>query len=325
MKAKQLTTRAIVPAIVAAIGSSATAALAQAYPAKPVTIVMPYSAGGSSDLLTRAVAKHLSENWGRNVVVENRAGASGMIGAELVSKAAPDGYTLLSTTSSYAGTVAVRAKLPFDPVGAFVPVAMIARAPVVLAVHPGVPAKTVKEFIALAKKRSLNYSSSGTGGNNHFAMELLASAAGVKMQHIPYKGIAPAVVALISGEVDAVIASSPAVMAQVKAGKARALGVSSLKPTPLVPGLPAIAEAGVPGYQYENWWAIFVPAGAPQNVMATLNASINKVLVSPEMKQLLEREGAEAVPMSLAELAKLLPSEIARYRKAALTAGIRPE
>lgn len=317
--------RAIAPALVVALAAPAGHALAQAYPAKPVTIIMPYSAGGSSDLLTRAVAKHLSENWGRNVVVENRAGASGMIGAELVAKAAPDGYTLLSTTSSYAGTVAIRAKLPFDPVKSFVPVAMIARAPVVLAVHPAVAAKTVKEFIALAKKRPLNYSSSGTGGNNHFAMELLASAAGVKMQHIPYKGIAPAVVALISGEVEAVIASSPAVMAQVKAGKARALGVSSLKPTPLVPGLPAIAEAGVPGYSYENWWAIFAPAGTPPDVLNTLNGAINKVLVSPEMKQLLEREGAGTEPMTLAQLADLLPREIARYRQAAQHANMPQE
>jgi tripartite-type tricarboxylate transporter receptor subunit TctC len=316
---------ALLAALFIGVASPMAQALAQAYPAKPVTIIMPYSAGGSSDLLTRAVAKHLSEQWGRNVVVENRAGASGMIGAELASKATPDGYTLLSTTSSYAGTVAIRAKLPFDPVKSFVPVAMIARAPVVLAVHPGVPVKSVKEFIALAKQRPLNYSSSGTGGNNHFAMELLASAAGIKMQHIPYKGIAPAVVALISGEVDAVIASSPAVMAQVKAGKARALGVSSLKPTPLVPGLPAIAESGVPGYSYENWWAIFAPAGTPANVLNTLNSSINKVLVSPEMKQLLEREGAGAEPMSLAQLADLLPREISRYRKAAHDARMPQE
>src|SRR5581483_1882282 len=200
---------AIIFACAAPLCASQNAA-AQSYPAKNVTIVMPYVAGGSSDLLTRAVAKSLGEAWGRNVIVDNRPGASGMIGAEIVAKAAPDGYTLLSTTSSYPGTVAVRAKLPFDPAGAFVSVAMIARAPIILAVHPSVPAKTVKEFIAIAKKRTLNYSSSGTGGNNHIAMELFSQAAGIKMQHVPYKGIAPAVVALASGEVDAIIASSPA-------------------------------------------------------------------------------------------------------------------
>jgi tripartite-type tricarboxylate transporter receptor subunit TctC len=296
-----------------------------AYPTKPVTIVMPYAAGGSSDIMTRALAKGLTDLWGRNAIVENRPGASGMIGAEVVAKAAPDGYTLLSTTSSYPGTVAVRAKLPFDPEKALIPVGMIARAPIVLAVHPSVPAKTVKEFIAVAKNRPLNYSSSGTGGNNHIAMELFSQAAGIKMTHIPYKGIAPGVVALISGEVDAIIASSPAVMSQVKAGKARAIAVSSAKPTPLVPGLPAIAESGVPGFTYENWWGIFTPAGTPAGIVNTLNASVNKVLASAEMKAMFEREGAEAAPMNVAQLADLLPKEIARYRKAAQAAGLKPE
>jgi tripartite-type tricarboxylate transporter receptor subunit TctC len=298
---------------------------AETYPAKNVTIIMPYAAGGSSDVLTRSVAKGLGELWGRQVVVDNRPGASGMIGAEVVAKAAPDGYTLLSTTSSYPGTVAVRAKLPFDPERGFVTVAMIARAPILLAVHPSVPAKTVKEFIAVARKRPLNYSSSGTGGNNHIAMELFSQAAGIKMTHIPYKGIAPAVIALASGEVDAIIASSPAVMSQVKSGKVRGIAVSSAKPTPLIPGYPTIAESGVPGFTYENWWGLFAPAGTPANIVSTLNSSVNKVLASPEMKQFLDREGAEGAPMSVAQLSDLLPKEIARYRKAAQAAGLKPE
>jgi len=315
-------------AVVAAFALCASAtshAADAAYPAKPVTILMPYSAGGSSDIMTRAVAKGLTEAWGRNAIVENRPGASGMIGAEVVAKAPPDGYLLLSTTSSYPGTVAIRKQLPFDPEKAFVPVAMIARAPIVLAVHPAMPAKTVKEFIALAKKRPLNYSSSGTGGNNHIAMEMFSKAAGIKMTHIPYKGIAPGVIALISGEVDAIIASSPAVMTQVKAGKARAIAVSSAKPTSLVPGLPAIAESGVPGFTYENWWGIFAPAGTPAAIVNTLNTSVNKVLVGTEMKNLLDREGAAAAPMTVAQLADLLPKEIARYRKASQEAGLKPE
>jgi tripartite-type tricarboxylate transporter receptor subunit TctC len=298
---------------------------AEAYPAKNVVIIMPYVAGGSSDVLTRAVAKGLADLWGRQVIVDNRPGASGMIGAEIVSKAPPDGYTLLSTTSSYPGTVAIRAKLPFDPERGFVTVAMIARAPILLAVHPSVPAKTVKEFIAVAKKRPLNYSSSGTGGNNHIAMELFSQAAGIKMTHIPYKGIAPAVVAIASGEVDAIIASAPAVMAQVKSGKVRGIAVSSAKATPLIPGYPSIAESGVPGFTYENWWALFAPAGTPANIVSTLNTAVNKVLGSPEMKGFLEREGAEGVPMTVAQVADLLPKEIARYRKAAQSAGLKPE
>jgi tripartite-type tricarboxylate transporter receptor subunit TctC len=316
----------IAPALIAGVSALATpAALAQAYPAKNITIILPYSAGGSSDVLARATAKLLGEAWGRNIVVDNRPGASGMIGAEQVAKAAPDGYTLLSTTSSYPGTVAVRAKLPFDPAGAFVPVAMIARAPIVLAVHPSVPARTVREFVALAKKRTLTYSSSGTGGNNHISMELLAQAAGIKLTHIPYKGIAPGVIALVSGEVEAIIASSPAVMAQVKAGKARALGVSSAGPTPLVPGLPAIAQSGIPGFTYENWWGLFAPAATPAAIVNQLNDGVNKVLVSTQMKEFLDREGAEAAVMTVSQLSDLLPKEIARYRKAAHAAGLQPQ
>jgi tripartite-type tricarboxylate transporter receptor subunit TctC len=307
------------------LAPAATLAAEATYPVKNVLVILPYVAGGSADLLGRAVAKGLSDTWGRNFVVDNRPGASGMIGAELAAKAPPDGYTLLSTTSSYPGTVAVRAKLPFDPVTSFVTVAMIARAPIILAVHPSMPAKTVKEFIALARQRSLNYSSSGTGGNNHIAMELFSQAAKIKMTHVPYKGIAPAVVALASGEVDAIIASAAAVMSQIKAGKARAIAVSSAKPTPLVPGLPAIAESGVPGFTYENWWALFAPAATPANIVNALNSAVNKYLGGAEMKQLLANEGAEAAPMTLDQLSDLLPKEVSRYRKAAQAAGLQPQ
>ena len=295
------------------------------YPARNVTIVVPFSAGGSADILTRAVSKSLSDTWGRSVIVENRPGAASMIGAEYVANSEPDGYRLLHATSSYPGAVATRIKLPFDPVAAFVPVAMIARAPFVLAVHPSVPAKTVKEFIAVAKKRPLTYSSSGAGGSNHFATEMLGQMAGFRMTHVPYKGIAPAVVGLISGDVDCLLGSSPGVMAQVRAGKARAIAVTSAKPTPLVPGIPAIAESGVPGYVYENWWGLFAPSRTPAGVVGTINAAVNKILVSADMKQLLEREGAEAAPMSVAQLADLLPKEIASYRKMAKAAGMKPE
>src|SRR5262249_18451354 len=214
---------------------------------------------------------------------------------------------------------------PFDPAGAFVPVAMFARAPFVLAVHPSVPAKTVKEFVVLARQRSLTYSSSGAGGSNHFAMELLGQMAGFKLTHVPYKGIAPAVVGLIGGDVDATIASSPGVMTQVKAGRARAIAVSSAERSPLVPGLPTIAESGVPGYAYENWWGLFAPAKVPASILATINTSVNKVLVGAEMKQMLEREGAGATPMTQAQLADFLPKEIALYRKMAQAAGMKPE
>lgn len=295
------------------------------YPTRNVTIVVPFAPGGSADILTRGVAKGLGEIWGVGIVVDNRPGAASMIGAEHVANAEPDGYRLLHATSSYPGAVATRVKLPFDPVAAFVPVAMIARAPFVLTVHPSVPVKTVKEFIAVAKRRNLTYSSSGLGGSNHFATELFAQMAGIKMTHVPYKGVAPAVIALVGGEVDAILASSPGVMAQVKAGRARALAVSSLEPSPLVPGVPSIAQSGLPGYAYENWWGMLAPARTPAHVVQTINAAVNRVLVSPEMKQLLDREGATATPLSVAQLADLLQREIAAYRKMAQAAGMKPE
>ena len=300
---------------------------AQAYPLKNIQMIVPYAAGGSIDLFSRAIAQRLTEAWGRNVVVDNRPGASGMIGTEIATKAEPDGHTLLGHTSSYPATAAVRAKLPFDPARAIVPVAMIGRAPMLLAIHPSVPAKSVKELVELAKKNpgKLNYGSSGAGGNNNFSGSLFAAAAGVKMVHVPYKGISMATTALASGEVEIVIASAAALMTQVKAGRVRALGATSLKPSPLLPGLPAIAESGVPGYSYELWWGVFAPAGIPADRLNTINAAVNKILASADMKKFLDNEGAEPWPLTPAQLDGLLVREIDRYRKAAQVAGIPPQ
>ncbi len=248
-----------------------------------------------------------------------------MVGAEHVANAEPDGYRLLHATSSFPGAVATRRKLPFDPISSFVPVAMIARAPFILSVHPSVPARTVKEFIAIAKKRHLTYSASGAGGSNHFATERLAMMAGINMTHIPYKGIAPAVVGLIGGEIDAILASSPAIMTQVKAGRARAIAVSSLEPSPLLPGVPSIAQSGLPGYSYENWWGLFAPAKTPAHTVQTINNAVNKALGSAEMQQLLDREGAMANPLSVVQFSDLLRCEIATYREMAQAAGMKPE
>jgi len=321
---KSRVSKTIAVAAMACINVAAQAGEA-AYPSRNVTIVVPFAPGGSADILTRGVARGLTDVWGRTIVVDNRPGAASMIGAEHVANAEADGYRWLHATSSYPGAVATRLKLPFDPVAAFTPVAMIARAPFVLAVHPSVPVKTVKEFIAVARQRPLTYSSSGAGGSNHFAMELLGQMAGMKLTHVPYKGIAPAVVGLVGGDVDCIVASSPGVMTQVKAGRARAIAVSSAERSPLIPGLPTIAESGVPGYAYENWWGLFVPSKTPAAIVNTINATVNKVLVSAEMKQMLEREGAGATPMSVAQLADLLPKEIASYRKMAQAAGMKPE
>ena len=286
-------------------------------------IIVPYTPGGSIDIMTRSVAQQLAIAWGRNVVVDNRPGASGMIGTEIATKAEADGYVLLGHTSSYPATAAVRDKLPFDPARAIVPIAMIARAPMMLAVHPSVPARSVKELVALAKKNpGLNYASSGTGGNNHFSGALFASGAGVKLTHIPYKGISQAMTALASGEVEIVIASAAAVNPQLRAGRVRVLAVTSSEPSALLPGLPSIAQSGVPGYSYELWWGLFAPAGMPAERLNFINAAVNKSLAGPEMKKFLENESAEAWVAGVAQWADLLPREIERYRKAAKEAGI---
>lgn len=323
------TFRLVAPVICYAVwlGAAPHAAAQSAYPSRTVQIVVPYPPGGGADVIVRALAQRLAETWGRNVVIDNRAGASGMIGTELVTRAEPDGYTLLGHTSGYPATAAIRKKLPFDPARSLVAVAMIGKAPLVLAVHPSVPARSVRELVALAKQNpgQLNYSSAGTGGNNHFAASLFASATGIKLTHIPYKGVAQAAIALVSGEVEMLFASSPAISAQLKAGRLRALGVTSLQRSPLMPELPAIAQSGVPGYNYELWWALFAPASIPPDRLSFINAAVGKVLAGAEMKKFLSNEGAEPWSLSTAQLSDLLPKEIERYRKIARAAGIEPE
>jgi len=306
---------------------AAPQAHAQAFPSKNIQMIVPYAAGGSIDLFSRVIAQRLGQEWGRTIVVDNRVGASGMIGTEVFIKLEPDGHALLGHTSSYPATAAVRAKLPFDPGKAIVPVAMIAKAPMLFAIHPSVPAKNVKELIAVAKRTpgGLNYGSSGAGGNNHFSGALFASAAGVKMTHIPYKSIAPAVTAIASGEIEILIASAAALSPQMKAGRLRILGVTSLEPSPLFPDLPAIAKAGAPGYSYELWWGVFAPAGMTADRLAFINTAINKILASGEMRKFLATEGAEPWPLTPRQLDGLLVKEIERYKKAAKVAGIEPQ
>jgi len=305
-------------------GAIGTTPAQTSFPARNVQVIVPYPAGGSIDVFTRAVAMRLTEQWGRNVVVDNRPGASGMIGTEIATRAEADGHTLLGHTSSYPATAAVRDKLPFDPARAILPVAMFARAPMILAVHPSVPAKNVKELVALAKANpgKLNYSSSGTGGNNHFSGALFAAAAGIKLTHIPYKGIAPAVTALAAGEVELVIASAVSMNPQLKANRLRALGITSAEPSRLLPGLPAIAQSGVPGYTYELWWGMFAPAGISAERVNFIQAAVNRILASPDMKKFLDGESADAWPLPVSQFADLLPKEIERYKNAAKLAGV---
>ncbi len=317
-------------AIAASFGFAAgAAAQGAAFPTKSMVMIVPYTPAGSADAMSRAIATRLGTALGRNIVVDNRPGASGMIGTEMVTKADPDGHTLLGHTSSYPATAAVRAKLPFDPARSIIPVGMTARAPMLFAIHPSVPAKNIKELVTLVKrdpkKYFLNYGSSGTGGNNHFSGALFASAAGIKMQHIPYKGISLAVTALASGEVEIVIASSSALLPQRDSGRIRILGVTSAEKSPLFPDLPTVASQGVPGYEYELWWGTFAPAGMSQERIGYLYSLINKIVTSADMKKFLDTQGAEPWLLPMAQLPELLPKEIERYKKAAQLAGIEPQ
>jgi tripartite-type tricarboxylate transporter receptor subunit TctC len=309
---------------IAALLLSAAPAFAQ-YPTKPVTIVVPFPPGGSNDVFARAVGKKLSEAWKQPVIIENKPGAGGMIGAAGVSKAAADGYTLLFVSSSYTTGAAIQ-QLPFDPVTGLTPIASVSKGPMVLTVKTGVPVKNAAELAALAKAQpgKLNYGSAGPGSINHFAGELLAQSAGVQMTHVPYKGMGPATADLIGGHIDVLIASSPSVMQHVKAEKVKALGVTSAKPSPLVPGLEPVANA-VKGYEVELWWAVLGPPGMPAALVTQVNTEVNRALASPELTETFAKEGAEPWPQSPAQFAAVVKGDIERWKKVAKEANIKPE
>lgn len=314
--------------IAACLCAAASIAFAQhPWPAKPVTIVVPYPPGGSNDVFARELGKKLSDAWKIPVIIDNRPGAGGNIGAGLVARAAPDGYTLCLLSSSFTTNAAVQKDLPFDPVNDFAPVAMVAKGPMLLTVSNQLPVKTTLELFALARKDpgKLNYGSSGLGSTNHFATELLMEAAKIKMTHIPYKGMAPAVTDLLAGHVDVLIASAPSIYPQVKAGKVRALGVTSAGRSKAVPGLDPVARMGAPGYSFELWWGILAPKGTPPDIVIQANIDVNRILESPEVKEMFLREGAEPAPMSAAAFAATIKREIEGWKHVAQAANIQPE
>ena len=312
----------------ALLAFAAVPAAAQvAFPSKPVTIIVPYPAGGSNDTFAREIGKKLSDAWKIPVIIDNRPGAGGSIGAAIVSKAAPDGYTLCLLSSSFTTNAAIQTNLPFDPVAGFSPVAMVAKGPMLLTVSNKVAAKTTLELFALARANpgKLNYGSSGQGSTNHFATELLMDAAHIQMTHVPYKGMAPAVTDVIGGHVDVLIASAPSIYQHVKAGKVRGVGVTSKGRSQVVPDLPPVAEMGVPNYSFELWWGILAPPRTPPDVVLQVNIEMNKILNTPEMKEVFLREGAEPAPMSAAAFAATIRNEIEGWKKVAKAANIKPE
>ena len=306
---------------------SAVAVHAQeAYPNKPITIVVPYPPGGSNDTFARIVGKALGDSLKQTVVIDNRPGASGNTGTAQVAKAAADGYTLAAVSSSMTTNAAIQPKMPFDPVKSFVPVAMFAKGPFIVAVSNAVPVKTPAELIATIKKQpgKLNYASSGIGSSNQFATEMLKAATGTFIVHVPYRGMGPAVTGLIGGETQLLIASGPSLLSQVRSGRIKAVGITSLKPSPIAPDLPPIADV-VPGYEFELWWGLLAPAGTPPAIVAQLNAEVNKVLVSPEMREAFLKEGAIATPMSPAQFAAVIASDVPRWQKVAKQQNIVAE
>ena len=304
----------------------ATAASAQTYPTKPIRLVVPFPPGGATDILARDVAQKLTEAWGQQVIVDNRPGAGGNIGSELVAKSAPDGYTLeMGTVGTHAINASLYAKMPYDHVKDFVPVILVAGVPNVLVVNPAVPANSVAELIAYAKANpgKLNFASSGNGTSIHLSGELFKFMAGVQMTHVPYKGSAPALQDLIAGQVQLMFDNLPPSLPQIKAGKLRALAVTSLARAPALPDVPTMAEAGLPGYEASSWFGVLAPAGTPPAIVTKLNAEIAKWLATPEAKEKLSKQGANAAGGTPEDFAKHIAAETAKWAKVVKDSGAK--
>ena len=300
-------------------------ASAQGYPARPIRVIVPQSAGGSTDFVARIVTQRMSDALDQNMVVDNRPGAGSINGTEMVANAAPDGHTLLVVAASFSINPSLHKKLPFDPLRDFSPITQLAALPHILVVHPSVPVKSVQELIALAKARpgELNYGSSGVATSTHMAAELFRNMTGTHIVHVPYKGGAPGVIALLGGQVQLYFATISTALPHIKSGKLRALGVTSSKRSVAAPEFPTISEAGVPGYRHTSWVGMLAPARTSQSVITKLNGEAVKVLHSPEVKALLLRDGLEAVGDSPQEFAGLIKSEVAKWMKVVRAAGIK--
>jgi tripartite-type tricarboxylate transporter receptor subunit TctC len=300
-------------------------AMAQGYPSKPLRLVIGFPPGGGADIVGRQIAPRLGDLLGQPVVIDNRPGAGANIALELVAKQPPDGYTLMLTTPTIAVNPGLYPKVGYDSVRDFSPVALMASTVYMLVVHPSLPVKSVKELVALAKARprQLNYSTGGNGAAAHLAGELFRSMAGIQIVHVPFKGIAPALVAVLSGEAQLTFASQPSSLSQVKAGKLRALAVTSLKRSPFTPDLPSIAEAGLPGYDTTAWYGIIAPAKTPPAIVKRLNEDVARVLEMPEVKTGLANRSFQILGGSPDEFGAFIKAELAKWGKVVKEAGMR--
>ncbi len=307
---------------------AAPAAVAQPYPTKPVRLIVPFPPGGGNDILARAVGQRLSERLGQQVVVDNRGGAGGLVGATLAATALPDGYTLfVASLGNLAVNPALHEKPPYDPIKDFAPITLLATSSFIIVVTNSLPATSIKEFVALAKAKpgSLNYGSAGAGSSLHLTAEIFKQATGTNIVHVPYKGTAPAITELIAGQVQVMFSTMPPALSQVRAGKLRGLGVTTAKRSAAAPDLPTVAEAGFAGFDVANWQGMVGPAKLPRTLVDKLNADLNAVLKTQQMVDTLAAQGLEAAGGTPEQFAALIKTEVAKYASVIKAAGIKAE
>lgn len=312
----------------AALGLAAACGVQAAeYPTKPVTVLAPFAAGGTVDIVARIVCQKLSQELGQSFIVDNKGGAGGSIATGMLARAAPDGYTLMVHHMGLAFNASLYDKLPFDTARDVMPLAYIGATPNVLVVTNSLPVSTVPEFLALARKNpgTLNYGSGGMGSAGHLPMEVLQGSTGVKLQHVPYKGSGPAITDLMSGQIQAMLLTIPAVMPFIQGGKLKAIATSGSKRTPALPQLPTLNEAGVKGFDYAPWYGFFAPTGTPPAVVTRLHTAINKVLSDPEVVKTLGQQGLEVQTMSREQFAGIVTADIAQWSKTIRTLGVKGE
>ena len=327
MKARALVGWLAIDGCVALLLAASAVAHAQGYPSRPVRLIVPTSPGGGTDISARMLAPKLSEYLGQQIVVDNRPGASTMIGVELVARAVPDGYTLLMGISSLAIAPYIQTKVPYDAVKDFAPVSQVVVLSNLMVSHPSLPARAVKELVAFARTRpgQINFAAGSVGSNPHLAMELFLAMTGLKMVHVPYKGQGPALIDLMAGHVSLSMANMLSALPHVKNGRLRAIGVTGAKRASIAPGIPTIAEAGVPGYEVVQWFGVLAPAHTPRDIIARLHVGIVRAVQDPAIRERFSGDGAETVGSTPEEFAAVIRADLSKWSKVIKDAGIKRE